>query len=328
MSLIPGDGIGPEVADSVVKIFDAAGAPISWESINIKNPVPDATGSILNKEGLEALKRTKIGLKGPTTTPIGGGHTSINVSLRKELDLFANVRPCKSIPNISKLYSDVDVVTIRENTEGEYSGKEHEVVPGVIENLKIISAHACERIAEYAFKYTRSHKRKHVAALHKASVMKMGDGLFLKKCREVAEKYPDIKYWEKSIDTGCGLLVSDPSTFDVMVMPNLYGDIMSDVCSGLIGGLGLTPSANLGAQYAVFEAVHGSAPDIAGKNKANPTALLLSAVMMLRHLEHFETAEKIEKAIFKTLSAGVTITGDLGGKASTTEYTQAVINAL
>ena len=306
----------------------AAGAPISWEAICIKNAVPDAKGSILNMEGLESLKKNKIGLKGPTTTPIGGGHTSLNVSLRKELDLFANVRPCKSIPNISKLYPNVDVVTIRENTEGEYSGMEHEVVPGVIENLKIISSNACERIAEYAFKYSMSNKRKHVAALHKASVMKMGDGLFLKKCREVAARYPDIHYWEKSIDTGCGLLVSDPTIFDVMVMPNLYGDIMSDVCSGLIGGLGLTPSANLGTEYSVFEAVHGSAPDIAGKNKANSTALLLSSVMMLRHLEHFETADKIEKAVFKTLSAGLTITGDLGGNASTTEYTKAVINAL
>lgn len=280
---------------------------------------------MINTGAIDSIKANTIGLKGPTTTPVGGGHTSINVLLRKELDLYANVRPCKSIANISKLYPNVDIVTVRENTEGEYSGKEHQVVPGVIENLKIVSERACRRIAKYAFEYAVSNERRTVLALHKARVMKLGDGLFLNMCREVAEEFPQITYREKNVDSGCGQLVLNPANFDVMVMPNLYGDIVSDIAAGLIGGLGLTPSGNIGAESAVFEAVHGSAPDIAGQNKANPTALLLSSVLMLRHLKLFDYAEKIERAIFATLSEGTTITGDLGGKAGTHEYTQAVI---
>lgn len=323
---MPGDGIGPEVFDSVVEIFDAGKVPISWEVVDLslkgkeKEPISQLT--------LDKVKSNKIGLKGPTATPIGGGHVSINVFLRRNLNLCVNVRPCISVPGVKTLYDNVDVVTIRENTEGEYSGKEHEVVPGVIENLKIISEKACLRAARYAFEYAKKYNRKKVHALHKASVMKMGDGLFLKKSREVSHDYPDIEYFEKNVDTACGILVSDPQYFDVMVMPNLYGDIVSDVCAGLIGGLGLTPSGNIGDEYAIFEAVHGSAPDIAGKNLANPTALLFSSVMMLRHLNLIEQAERIEHAIHSVLRAGTTRTKDLGGNSSTTAYTKAIINNL
>ena len=261
-------------------------------------------------------------------TPIGKGYRSLNVTLRKRLQLYANVRPCLSLEGVNTKYKNVDLVTIRENTEGEYSGLEHEVVDGVIENLKIISEHACERIAKYAFEYAAANGRKTVSAVHKATVMKLGDGLFLKKCRQQSDVFPDVKYDEKNVDSACMHLVSDPNYFDVMVMPNLYGDIVSDLCAGLVGGLGLTPSGNIGEDCALFEAVHGTAPDIAGKNKANPTALLLSCCMMLDHMEQQELAERIRSAIKKTLSAGTTITGDLGGKASTIEYTQAVINNL
>ena len=248
--------------------------------------------------------------------------------LRRELNLFANVRPCISVPGVKTLYDNVNLVTIRENTEGEYSGKEHEVVPGVIENLKIISEKACTRVAKYAFEYATKYNRKKVHALHKASVMKMGDGLFLKKTREVGKDYPLIEYHEKNVDTACGILVSTPEFFDVMVMPNLYGDIVSDVCAGLIGGLGLTPSGNIGEGHAIFEAVHGSAPDIAGKNLANPTAILFSSIMMLRYIGLLDYAEKIEKAVHKVLLEGTTRTKDLGGNASTNQYTKAIIDHL
>jgi isocitrate dehydrogenase (NAD+) len=323
---MPGDGIGPEVFDSVVEIFDAAQAPILWDVVDLslkgkdKDPISQAS--------LEKVRANKIGLKGPTTTPIGGGHVSINVFLRRNLNLYVNVRPCQSVPGVKTLYDNVDLVTIRENTEGEYSGKEHEVVPGVIENLKIISEKACIRAAKYAFEYANKFNRKTVHALHKASVMKMGDGLFLKKTREVSHDYPEIEYFEKNVDTACGLLVSNPQYFDVMVMPNLYGDIVSDVCAGLIGGLGLTPSGNIGDDHAIFEAVHGSAPDIAGKNLANPTALLFSSVMMLRHLNLSEHANRIEKAVHRVLIEGNTRTKDLGGNSSTTDYTKAIISRL
>ena len=326
ITAMPGDGIGPEVFDSVVEIFDAAQAPISWDVVDLslkgkeKEPITHAS--------LEKVKGNKVGLKGPTTTPIGGGHVSINVFLRRNLNLYVNVRPCQSVPGVKTLYDNVNLVTIRENTEGEYSGKEHEVVPGVIENLKIISEKACTRVAKYAFEYASKYNRKKVHALHKASVMKMGDGLFLKKTREVSHDYPDIDYLEKNVDTACGILVSNPQYFDLMVMPNLYGDIVSDVCAGLIGGLGLTPSGNIGEEYAIFEAVHGSAPDIAGKNLANPTALLFSSIMMLRHLGLVDHADRIERAVHGVLLEGITRTKDLGGKSSTTEYTKAIISRL
>ena len=326
IAAMPGDGIGPEVFRSVAEIFDAAQVPVTWDLIDLsvkgdgKNPI--------NFHAIETIRKNKIGLKGPTTTPIGGGHVSLNVFLRRELNLFANVRPCISVPGVKTLYDNVNLVTIRENTEGEYSGKEHEVVPGVIENLKIISEKACTRVAKYAFEYATKYNRKKVHALHKASVMKMGDGLFLKKTREVGKDYPLIEYHEKNVDTACGILVSTPEFFDVMVMPNLYGDIVSDVCAGLIGGLGLTPSGNIGEGHAIFEAVHGSAPDIAGKNLANPTAILFSSIMMLRYIGLLDYAEKIEKAVHKVLLEGTTRTKDLGGNASTNQYTKAIIDHL
>lgn len=326
ITAMPGDGIGPEVFKSVAEVFDAAQVPVTWEVADLS--VKGEGKEPINRKTLENIRLNKIGLKGPTTTPIGGGHVSLNVFLRRELNLFANVRPCISVPGVKTLYEDVNLVTIRENTEGEYSGKEHEVVPGVIENLKIISEKACLRVAKYAFEYATRLQRTKVHALHKASVMKMGDGLFLKKTREIGKDYPMIEYQEKNVDTACGILVSNPQYFDVMVMPNLYGDIVSDVCSGLVGGLGLTPSGNIGEENAVFEAVHGSAPDIAGKNIANPTALLFSSVMMLRHLSFFDFADKIEKAVYKTLLEGTTRTKDLGGNATTTDYTRAIINHL
>ena len=279
-TLFPGDGIGPEISDSVVKVFDAAQVPVTWDVFTLRNSQAEKEADILYLDGMESAKANKVALKGPLTTEIGKGHRSINVLIRQKLDLYANVRPSKSIPGIFERYTGVDLVTIRENTEGEYSGKEHEVVPGVIENLKIISARACTRVCNYAFEYAKTFGRKKVTAFHKASIMKMGDGLFLRMCREAAGNYPDIVYEEKNVDTSCGLLAVKPSRFDVMVMPNLYGDIVSDLCAGLIGGLGLAPSGNIGENVAMFEAVHGSAPDIAGKNKANPTALLLSAVMV------------------------------------------------
>jgi isocitrate dehydrogenase (NAD+) len=259
-------------------------------------------------------------------TPIGKGYRSLNVTLRKRLELYANVRPCLTLEGVkNSKYTDVDIVTIRENTEGEYSGLEHEVVPGIITNLKIISERACERVAKYAFEYAKNNGRKHICALHKASIMKLGDGLFLRKCREVSDDYPEIVYTEENVDSGCGILAQDPTRFDVMVMPNLYGDIVSDLCAGLIGGLGLTPSGNIGEDCALFEAVHGTAPDIEGKNKANPTALLLSACMMLDHLQWQDLAEKIRNSVQTVIKQGTTITGDLGGKASCTQYTAAVI---
>ncbi|OMJ81895.1 hypothetical protein SteCoe_17534 [Stentor coeruleus] len=326
ISAIPGDGIGPEVFQSVVDIFDATQAPVIWDVIKLSTKMEGKDP--ISPEEIEKVRANKVGLKGPTTTPIGGGHVSMNVFLRRELTLYANVRPCVSVPGVKTLYDDVNLVTIRENTEGEYSGKEHEVVPGVIENLKIVSEKACLRVAKYAFEYAAKYGRKKVSAFHKASVMKMGDGLFLKKTREVGKDYPMIGYEERNVDTACGMLVANPHLFDVMVMPNLYGDIVSDVCAGLIGGLGLTPSGNIGENNAIFEAVHGSAPDIAGKNLANPTALLLSSIMMLRHLNLFDHADKIEKAVHGVLKDGVTKTRDLGGSATTTEYTKAIISRL
>lgn len=328
VTLFPGEGIGPEITDSVISILDAAQAPVTWEPFSLANREATSAKTLLNRDGMASLRSTKVGLKGPFTTAVGAGSVSVNVLLRRELEMYANVRPATSIPGLNVRYHNVNIVTIRENTEGEYSGKEHEVIPGVIENLKIISKNACEKIARYAFNYARNCSRKKVTALHKASVMKLGDGLFLKMCRKTAQDFPEIHYEERNVDTACGLLVTKPELFDVMVMPNLYGDIVSDLCSGLLGGLGLTPSGNIGDEVAVFEAVHGSAPDIAGKNKANPSALLFSTVMMLRHMEMYDVADRIDRAIISTLSAGLTLTGDLGGQATTTSFTKAIIQAL
>ncbi|XP_031119115.1 isocitrate dehydrogenase [NAD] catalytic subunit 5, mitochondrial-like [Ipomoea triloba] len=328
-TLFPGDGIGPEIAESVKQVFKEADVPIEWEEHYVGKEVDPRTQSFLTWESLESVRRNKIGLKGPMATPIGKGHRSLNLTLRKELNLFANVRPCYSLPGYKTRYDDVDLITIRENTEGEYSGLEHQVVRGVVESLKIITRQASLRVAEYAFHYAQTHGRERVSAIHKANIMQKTDGLFLKCCREVAQKYPDIKYEEVVIDNCCMMLVKNPSLFDVLVMPNLYGDIISDLCAGLIGGLGLTPSCNIGeGGIALAEAVHGSAPDIAGKNMANPTALLLSSVMMLRHLNLHDKADRIQNAILTTIAEGKFRTGDLGGSSSTTEFTNAICDHL
>ena len=353
-TLFPGDGIGPEIAVAVRTIFKAASVPIEWEHHVISTHAVTPGGDLISAEALDSVVRNRVGLKvrrirvavgwgpcatahpnahpptplqGPFATPIGKGHKSLNLTLRKALSLYANVRPCKSIVGFPTKYSNVDIVTIRENTEGEYTGIEHEVVPGVVENLKVITKTACDRIAEYAFKYAAAQGRKTVTAVHKATIHKLGDGLFLECCRAAAKKYPTLKYEEMVIDSAMLHMASDPTRLDLMVMPNLYGDIASDLAAGLIGGLGLTPSGNIGETASVFEAVHGTAPDIAGRNKANPTALLLSGVMMLRHLGLSAHATLIEDACLATIAAGPR-TGDLGGTATTTEFTAAIIKRM
>ncbi|KPJ04464.1 hypothetical protein RR46_01929 [Papilio xuthus] len=316
VTLIPGHGIGPEITVAVQKIFEAAKVPIEWDEVDVTAVRgPDGKFGIPQK-AIDSVNANKIGLKGPLMTPVGKGYRSLNLALRKEFDLYANVRPCKSLDGIKTLYDNVDVVTIRENTEGEYSGIEHEIVDGVVQSIKLITEEASKRVAEFAFQFARDNKRKKVTAVHKANIMRMSDGLFLRCCRDLATKYPDIKFEERYLDTVCLNMVQDPSKFDVLVMPNLYGDIMSDMCSGLVGGLGLTPSGNIGKNGALFESVHGTAPAIAGQDKANPTALLLSAVMMLRHLQMYQHADNIEKACFTVLKEGRVLTEDLGGKST------------
>ncbi|KAI8475686.1 MAG: isocitrate dehydrogenase, NAD-dependent [Monoraphidium minutum] len=328
-TLFPGDGIGPDIAEAVREIFDAAGAPIEWDVQNLGKTVDERTNSFVTRENLDSVLKNGIGLKGPMTTPIGKGFRSLNLTLRKELMLYANVRPCFSLPGYKTRYDNVNLVTIRENTEGEYSGLEHEVVKGVVESLKVITRKASTRVAEFAFKYADDNKRQMVSAIHKANIMKKADGLFIECCREVAEKYPHIKYEEVIVDNACMQLVRDPSRFDTLVMPNLYGDIVSDLCAGLIGGLGLTPSANVGANgLALMEAVHGTAPDIAGKNLANPTALLFSGCMMLRHLGLNDMGDRIQSAALAVIAEGKYRTRDLGGTAGTSDYTKAVIDHL
>ncbi|KHN79705.1 putative isocitrate dehydrogenase [NAD] subunit alpha, mitochondrial [Toxocara canis] len=321
VTLIPGDGIGPEISASVQKIFEAANTPIEWDPVDV-TPVKgrDGTFRIPNK-CIELMHVNKVGLKGPLETPIGKGHRSLNLAVRREFNLYANVRPCRSLAGHKTLYDDVDVVTIRENTEGEYSGIEHEIVDGVVQSIKLITEGASRRIAKFAFEYARKNGRKMVTAVHKANIMRMSDGLFLNMCRQEAPNYPDIKFKEAYLDTVCLNMVQDPNQYDVLVMPNLYGDILSDLCAGLIGGLGVTPSGNIGQEAAVFESVHGTAPDIAGEDKANPTALLLSAVMMLRYMELPEHARKIEKACFDAIAEGNEKTGDLGGRGSCSSFT-------
>ena len=288
---------------------------------------PDGTMGI-PRAAIDSVNTHKIGLKSPLMTPVGKGFRSLNLQLRKEFSLYANVRPCKSIEGYKTLYDDVDLITIRENTEGEYSGIEHEIVNGVVQSIKLITEQASTRVAEFAFEYAKANGRSKVTAVHKANIMRMSDGLFLRCCRDAAEKHPEIKFEEKYLDTVCLNMVQDPSQYDVLVMPNLYGDIISDLCAGLIGGLGLTPSGNVGTAGAIFEAVHGTAPDIAGQDKANPTALLLSSVMMLRYMDLYDHAAKIENACFAVIREGQTITGDLGGKAKCSEYTDAIIRKI
>lgn len=324
ITLIPGDGIGPEVTNAVVKILEAAGLRVTWDPHPAGVLALEQYGDPLPPTLIDSITRTKVALKGPVTTPVGGGFTSVNVGLRKALGLYANLRPVWNIPSVPSRYTGVDLVIVRENTEDLYSGLEHEVVPGVVESLKIITEDASERIATFAFEYARKHGRKRVTAIHKANIMKMADGLFLKSVQKIATRYPDIVSDDRIIDAACMHLVMNPTQFDVLLLPNLYGDIVSDLCAGLVGGLGVVPSANLGTDIGVFEAVHGSAPDIAGKNLANPTALLLSSVLMLRHIGEGDMADRIVTALGAVLSEGKVRTRDLGGNAGTREFADAI----
>jgi isocitrate dehydrogenase (NAD+) len=328
ITLIPGDGIGPEVSGAVVKILETAGLDVEWESFPAGVLAVEAYGETLPKPLLDSIRRNKVALKGPVTTPVGGGFTSVNVGLRKALGLYANLRPVWNIPSVPSRYQDVDLVIVRENTEDLYSGLEHEVVPGVVESLKIITRDASTRIARFAFEHARKHRRRRVTAVHKANIMKMSDGLFLECVRGVAAEYPEITSDERIVDAACMHLVMNPTQFDVLLLPNLYGDIVSDLCAGLVGGLGVVPAANLGTDIGVFEAVHGSAPDIAGKSVANPTALLLSALLMLRHINEGSLADRIMKALGDVLADGTVRTRDLGGHSSTIEFTDAICKRL
>ncbi len=328
ITLLPGDGIGPEVTGAVVAILDATGVKIAWEKFVVGAEAIPTFGDPLPREAIESILKNKVALKGPVTTPVGTGFSSINVRLRKTLDLYANLRPVRSLPAIKTCFDDVDLVVVRENTEGLYSGIEHEVIPGVMESLKIITDKASRRIARYAFEYAKLHGRKKVTAVHKANIMKLTDGLFLRCFREVSEEYPGITADDKIVDNLCMQMVTRPQQFDVLCLENLYGDIVSDLCAGLVGGLGVVAGANIGENGAVFEAVHGSAPDIAGQNKANPMALLQSAILMLDHIGERAAAERITTALMSVLKDGTVLTRDLGGSASTTAFTEAIIRKL
>jgi isocitrate dehydrogenase (NAD+) len=328
VTLIPGDGIGPEVSRATTRLLGAAGAEIAWEEVEAKPIVGLRQEDTQADPVVRSINRTRVGLKGPITTPIGVGHRSINVALRKALNLYANLRPVKRLPGVKTPFENVDMVIVRENTEDLYAGIEHTVVPGVVESLKIITEVASTRIARFAFEFARKTGRKKIAAIHKANIMKLSDGLFLDCIRTVAREFPEIEYREVIVDNCCMQLVMRPQTFDMLLMENLYGDIVSDLCAGLVGGLGLVPGANIGDGVAIFEAVHGSAPDIAGKGIANPTAMMLSAVLMLRHLGQTSVADRIEKAIHHVYGEARALTGDVGGKASTEEFTDSVIKSL
>ena len=325
ITLIPGDGIGPEVASAVVRIIEASGVEIEWEEHIAGQQALDKFDKTLPDELLDSIKRNKVGLKGPITTPVGKGFTSVNVGLRKALDLYANLRPIRALPNIPCRNPNLNLVVVRENTESLYSGLEHEIIPGVVESLKIITEKASTRIARFSFEYARVENRKKITCTHKANIMKMSDGLFLKCFHNVAQKYPEIESADMIIDNASMQLVMRPEQFDVVLCENLYGDIVSDLCAGLIGGLGLVPGANIGEKGAVFEAVHGSAPDIAGKGIANPTALLQSAILMLRHIEERDAADNVESAMLTVFEEGQVRTRDVGGSASTNEFADAII---
>lgn len=325
ITLIPGDGIGPEVTSAVVKIIEASGVEVEWETHYAGAQALAKFGETLPQSLLDSIVKNKVALKGPITTPIGKGFTSVNVGLRKALDLYANLRPVRALPNIACRNPGLNLIVVRENTEGLYSGIEHVVVPGVVESLKIITEKASTRVSKYAFELARREGRKKITVVHKANIMKLSDGLFLECYRKVAPDYPEIETDEKIVDNVCMQLVMRPEQFDVMLLENLYGDIVSDLCAGLVGGLGLVPGANIGEQGAVFEAVHGSAPDIAGQGVANPTAVLQSGVLMLRHIGEREAADRIENAMLKTYEEGKVRTRDVGGDAKTDDFANAVI---
>ncbi len=324
ITLIPGDGIGPEVSAAVVRIFKAAAVDVEWDRHEAGVNAFKRYNQSLPVSLLDSIRTNRVALKGPVTTPIAEGFTSVNVGLRKALDLYANLRPVRNLPGVESRFTNVDIIIVRENTEDLYAGLEHQIIPGVVESIKIITEKASTRISEFAFEYARANGRRTVTAIHKANIMKLSDGLFLESTRKVSKEFIDIAYDERIVDAVCMQLVMRPEKFDVLVLPNLYGDIVSDLCAGLVGGLGVVPGANIGKESAVFEAVHGSAPDIADKNLANPTALLLSALMMLDYIGERERAERIRAALTRVLTAGAVRTLDLGGTASTTEFTDAV----
>jgi len=328
ITLIPGDGIGPEVSHAVQQIIGAAGVDILWEEIPARAEIERRGQDFMHSGVLESIRNNRVALKGPLATAVAGGPPSINVGLRKALDLYANLRPVKNLEGVQSRYLGVDIVLIRENTEDLYAGLEHTVVPGVVESLKIITEKASTRVAKFAFEFARKYGRKKIHAIHKANIMKLSDGLFLTSVRKVAENYPDIEYKELIVDNACMQMVINPHQFDMLLLTNLYGDIMSDLAAGLVGGLGVVPSGNMGETVAIFEAVHGTAPDIAGKGLANPTALLMSSILMLNHLGEKTAAERIEKALIKVYKEGKHVTKDVGGKAGTQEFTDAVIAAL
>jgi len=325
ITLIPGDGIGPEVTRGAVRVLEATGLKFEWETFQAGAEAYEKYHEYIPKELIESIERTGVGLKGPVATPIAGGFASINVALRKKFELYANFRPIRNLPHIPTRYPDVDLIIVRENTEGLYSGIEHEVVPGVVESLKIITEKASTRISRFAFEYARKNKRKRIHAIHKANIMKLSDGLFLRCSRNVAKEYPEITYGEHIVDNTCMQLVMNPYQYDMLLMENLYGDIISDLCAAFVGGLGFVPGANIGDHCAIFEAVHGSAPDIAGKNIANPTAVIRSALLMLRHLGEYKAATKIRNALEKVYRTRDKLTRDVGGKAGTSEFADSII---
>jgi isocitrate dehydrogenase (NAD+) len=328
VTLIPGDGIGPEVTDAAVRILEATGVKFEWESYAAGADAFARYHEYIPKELTESIERTRVGLKGPVTTPIGEGFSSINVQLRRQFELFCNFRPIRNLPGVTTRYPGVDLIIIRENTEGLYSGIEHEVVPGVVESIKIITEKASTRISRWAFEYARKFGRKKVTAVHKANIMKLSDGLFIRCSRDISREYPEISYGEHIVDNTCMQLVTNPYQYDMLLMENLYGDIVSDLCAAFVGGLGLVPGANFGHECAIFEAVHGSAPDIAGKGIANPTALTRSGILMLRHLGEQDAADQVKYAVHSVFRDGKHITRDMGGTASTGEFADAVIKAM
>ncbi len=328
VTLIPGDGIGPEVTDAVVCILKATGVKFNWEQFAVGAEAFEKYKEYIPKDLYGSIERNKLALKGPIATPVGGGFSSINVLLRKKFELYANFRPIKNLPGVETRYPNIDLIIVRENTEGEYVGLEHEVVPGVVESLKIITEKGSTRIAKFAFEYAQKHGRQKIHAIHKANIMKMSDGLFLRCAREVGRAFPEIAYAEHIIDNTCMQLVMNPYQYDTLLLENLYGDIVSDLCAAFVGGLGLVPGANLGTDAAIFEAVHGSAPDIAGKDVANPTALLQSAILMLRHIDEPEAADRLQVALEIVYSQKTMLTRDVGGSAGTKAFADAVIAAL
>ena len=328
ITVIPGDGIGPEVSRSTMQVLDAAGAELEYEIQQAGATAVEQFGNPLPDHVLESIRRNKVALKGPIETQVGKGFRSVNVQLRQELDLYANLRPSRSLPSIPSRFENVDIIVVRENTEGLYSGLEHVVIPGVVESLKIITEKGSTRIAKFAFDYARRHGRKRVTAVHKANIMKLSDGLFLDCFRKVATEYPDIQAEDKIVDNMCMQLVMRPEKSDVLVLENLYGDIVSDLCAGLVGGLGVVPGANIGVEASIFEAVHGTAPDIAGQDVANPLALIRSSIMMLFHLHKDEAAERIRRALRHVVVDQRIRTRDLEGQASTTQFTDAIVSAL